>query len=256
MVKNNHINADARLHLEEQLFGQSFGSAPASEESCRCIAALYCETEQATAVLSDLRSDRSRIYHGRFSETMGFDTTTQIDSIWEESIFARIHPDDLTARHLLELQLFGLLRRTPAEERPYYRTRSLLRMTDAAGRCRIVEHRTFYLASDSAGALWLALCLYGFAPTDKLPHFEGIIQNRATGEIIRSDARPAAEMLTPREKEVLQAVGKGLSSKEIARRGNISKHTVDRHRQNIREKLRVHSVIEALEVARKLGIFP
>lgn len=256
MVKNNHTG-EILLDFEEQLFGQSFGCAAIPEEPFRRIAAFYCETEQTTAVLSDLRTNRSRIYHGRFSETMGLDTSTHLDSIWEETIFSRIHPADLAARHLLELQLFHLLRRIPAQERPHYRTRSLLRMADAAGCYRTVEHRTLYLASDSTGALWLALCLYGFAPTDELPpHFEGIIQNRATGQIIRNDIRPAAEMLTPREKEVLQAIGDGLSSKEIATQAGISRHTVDRHRQNIREKLRVRSAIEALKVARELRILP
>ncbi|MEG2647452.1 MAG: LuxR C-terminal-related transcriptional regulator, partial [Mucinivorans sp.] len=44
------------------------------------------------------------------------------------------------------------------------------------------------------------------------------------------------------------------ASKEIAMRLGISKNTVDRHRQNIMEKLRVNSAIEALKVAKSLGV--
>jgi len=255
MVKNNHFHETELRRLEEKLLGQRFSERTPIPERCRSIAAAYCETEQATAVLSDLRTDRSILFHGGFSEAMGFDTTQRIDSIWEESIYARIHPDDLAARHLLELQLFLLLKRTPPDQRAHYRTQSILRMADAAGRYRAVLHRTFYLASDTDGALWLALCLYNFAPTDQLPtRFDGLIQNMATGTIVRSDARQAHDMLTRREKEILLALNEGLSSKEIAQRTGISKYTVDRHRQNIREKLRARSIVEALKVAREIGL--
>ncbi len=255
MVKNNHFDPAPLHRLDEALRGQRFHrDDPATMEPYRRIAALYSRTEEATAVLSDLKSDRSQLFHGGFSTAMGLDTASRIDSIWEEAIYARIHPDDLAARHLLELQLFGLLKRLPPAERTRYHTRSIVRMADAAGRYRAVEHRTFYLASDAAGALHLALCLYSFAPTDHLPErFEGIIQNKATGAVIRSDATQAERLLTRREKEVLRAVGEGLASKQIALRLGISKHTVDRHRQNIMEKLRAGSAIEALRVARSIG---
>lgn len=50
------------------------------------------------------------------------------------------------------------------------------------------------------------------------------------------------EVLTKREIEVVRAIARGLSTKEIARQLFISENTVETHRQNIFEKLDVHNM--------------
>lgn len=47
--------------------------------------------------------------------------------------------------------------------------------------------------------------------------------------------------LSPREKDVVVWVAKGLTNKEIADRLNLSTHTVITHRRNIAKKLQIHS---------------
>lgn len=47
--------------------------------------------------------------------------------------------------------------------------------------------------------------------------------------------------LTPREKEVIKGIVKGLSNKEIASDINVSVNTVMTHRRNIASKLQIHS---------------
>lgn len=54
------------------------------------------------------------------------------------------------------------------------------------------------------------------------------------------------EILTPKEKEILKALSKGLRYKEIADEMNISIETVRSHARNIYEKLQVQSRTEAL----------
>lgn len=54
-------------------------------------------------------------------------------------------------------------------------------------------------------------------------------------------------LLTPREREVLALAKEGMFSKEISEKLNISVHTVNRHRQNILEKLQVDNMIEAIK---------
>ena len=51
-------------------------------------------------------------------------------------------------------------------------------------------------------------------------------------------------LLTPKEREILDAVLKGLSSKEIAQQQNLSVRTVENHRAHLMEKLRVKSALE------------
>ena len=60
--------------------------------------------------------------------------------------------------------------------------------------------------------------------------------------------------LTPREQEVMGMVAEGLSTNEISERLFISPKTVENHRSSIMRKLDLHSTIEIVRYAAKLGI--
>lgn len=62
--------------------------------------------------------------------------------------------------------------------------------------------------------------------------------------------------LSPREREVLQLLAEGLSSKEIASKLELSSKTVDVHRKQIMDKLGIHSVAELTKFAIREGITP
>ena len=62
------------------------------------------------------------------------------------------------------------------------------------------------------------------------------------------------DTLTPREQEIMVLLAEGLSSKEVADKLFISPKTVDNHRSNIFRKLNLHSVIELIRYATRLGI--
>jgi len=64
----------------------------------------------------------------------------------------------------------------------------------------------------------------------------------------------AVERLTPREKEVLQALAEGLESREIAEKLNVSVETERTHMVNILHKLGVHSRLQALVFAARYGV--
>ena len=73
------------------------------------------------------------------------------------------------------------------------------------------------------------------------------VKNCLTDEIVPFAIESAADtLLTPREREVLALAKEGKLSKEISEKLNISVHTVNRHRQNILEKLKVDNIIEAI----------
>jgi DNA-binding CsgD family transcriptional regulator len=55
--------------------------------------------------------------------------------------------------------------------------------------------------------------------------------------------------LTPRQREVLQLIAKGLSTKQIAARLGIAVKTADTHRMALYARLGVHNVAEAVRVA-------
>lgn len=67
---------------------------------------------------------------------------------------------------------------------------------------------------------------------------------------------PVASPLTPREREVLQLIAKGLSYQHIAQALQMSPHTVTTHIKQIYRKLEVHSRGEAVFEAQQLGLLP
>lgn len=56
-------------------------------------------------------------------------------------------------------------------------------------------------------------------------------------------------MITPKEKEVLQLLAAGFSSKQIADKLSISFHTVESHRKNLRHKFNARNVAEVISKA-------
>ena len=65
---------------------------------------------------------------------------------------------------------------------------------------------------------------------------------------------PAFVVLTDREREVLQLLAEGRSTKELADALAVSVKTVETHRHNIMEKLNLHSVAELTKYAIREGI--
>jgi len=53
-----------------------------------------------------------------------------------------------------------------------------------------------------------------------------------------------AVRMTPREREVIDLIGEGLSNKEIAQRLNIATYTVKSHVRNVMEKLALHTRLQ------------
>ncbi|WMY53602.1 response regulator transcription factor [Escherichia coli] len=60
--------------------------------------------------------------------------------------------------------------------------------------------------------------------------------------------------LTNRESEILQLIADGKTNKEIANFLQLSRKTVETHRLNIMKKLDVHSGIELIETALRMGV--
>jgi DNA-binding NarL/FixJ family response regulator len=102
---------------------------------------------------------------------------------------------------------------------------------------------------------------------DNPEYVQKALQVGARGYVLK-DA-PAAEskklfrtqeprpLLTPRESEILSALGRGESSKQIARDLGLSVRTVEAHRQSIKRRLGIEGQAElikyAVEHAREFG---
>lgn len=138
-----------------------------------------------------------------------------------------------------------------SEERLKYRGRCRIRMMNEKGVYQYIDNLVQIMENTPSGSVWLIFCLYtlsadqrteqGICPT--ITHMErGEVETLFFSEEHRN-------ILSEREKEILRCIRKGLSSKEIAAALYISVNTVNRHRQNILEKLSVGNSIEACRAA-------
>jgi DNA-binding NarL/FixJ family response regulator len=65
-------------------------------------------------------------------------------------------------------------------------------------------------------------------------------------EVRTRGAEDSYELLTSREREILQLLAEGKSNKDIASALNLSAHTVETHRRNLLDKLNLHSFAELI----------
>jgi DNA-binding NarL/FixJ family response regulator len=87
------------------------------------------------------------------------------------------------------------------------------------------------------------------------PQIATVLRTDYLQRILQTETSTAAA-LTPREREVLQLMAEGKSTKEIAFAFNLSVKTVEVHRQRIMEKLDIHSVAELTKYAIREGLTP
>lgn len=243
-----------RKELDRNLLTQPFAGLSLYEshlEHGKHIARFYSKLEHCISVLSDMKARKSYIYYGSVAKEFGFQLhESAIDSIWEDQLLSLINSDDLQKKYKVELQFFNFLNSLDIIERTNYEVVTKLRAKTATGKFVLLQHRLRYLDAAAEDCLSLALCLY-----QKVPHHaafntpDAVIINKISGQVIECSQNKLAEILSPREKEVMQLMKCGYPSKEIASRLALSIHTIHRHRQNIFEKLNVTNVIEACRIA-------
>ena len=78
---------------------------------------------------------------------------------------------------------------------------------------------------------------------------------RTRGERVRSRAASAPyEQLTSRQREILQLIAEGHTTKDIAQRLNLSVSTVETHRTELMQRLDIHDVAGLVRYAIRTGL--
>ena len=112
-----------------------------------------------------------------------------------------------------------------------------------------------YLLKDSAEADLLAAVR---ALTEGKSFFSPAISKMLAEDYMRQLQRQGAEdtyeLLTNREREILQLLAEGRTNKEVAGMLNLSLYTVETHRTHILQKLNLHSAPELILYAVRKGI--
>jgi two-component system response regulator NreC len=112
-----------------------------------------------------------------------------------------------------------------------------------------------YLLKDSAEADLISAIN---AITEGKSYFSPAVRNLLKEDYMRqldeAGSEDSYDLLTTREREVLQLVAEGKSNKEVANLLNLSLYTVETHRTHILQKLNLHSVPELILYAVRKGI--
>lgn len=224
-------------------------------EDCRRKIETIVSIDNNCRVITDASTDSCYIYGGRLASLIGLCDTSiyaqKMDSSDEDVIYDRIHPEDLVDKRMLELYFFKYVDALPDNEKQGYMATCHFRIRNRCGVYIFVDNSTQVMHLSPNGKIWLILCCYSLSPIQEpLPGIASCIINNTTGKITEvslSDRR--SHILTDREKMVLNLIKEGKLSKQIADILGISIHTVNRHRQNILEKLSVGTSAEAVMAA-------
>lgn len=112
-----------------------------------------------------------------------------------------------------------------------------------------------YLLKDSAEAdLIKAVHAVAGGKSFFSPAVSKVLLDDYVRKLRRSGTEDAYDLLTPREREVLQLIAEGKSNKDIANLLNLSVYTVESHRANLMEKLNVRGLPELILYAVRKGI--
>ena len=156
-----------------------------------------------------------------------------------------VHPDDLEVVRRIDKKVWEFLETLPEEEKLTYKYIYEMRVLDRGKYVRMIYQMRILAFKDDN---FLGMGIIDLAPEQSANtsvRFQ--IKNCLTDEIVPFAIESATDvLLTPREREILALAKEGMFSKEISEKLNISIHTVNRHRQNILEKLQVDNIIEAI----------
>jgi two-component system, NarL family, response regulator NreC len=112
-----------------------------------------------------------------------------------------------------------------------------------------------YLLKDSAEAdLIKAVHVVAGGKSFFSPAVSKVLLDDYVRKLKRSGAEDAYDLLTPREREILQLIAEGKSNKDVANLLNLSVYTVESHRSNLMEKLNLKGVPELILYAVRKGI--
>ena len=171
--------------------------------------------------------------------------TEDIQASDELNIEKLVHPDDLEVVRRIDKKVWEFLDTLPEEEKLAYKYIYEMRVLDRRKYVRMIYQMRILAFKDDN---FLGMGIIDLAPEQSANtsvRFQ--IKNCLTDEIVPFAIETATDaLLTPREREILALAKEGMFSKEISEKLNISVHTVNRHRQNILEKLQVDNMIEAI----------
>lgn len=165
-----------------------------------------------------------------------------------------LHPDDRDLIAGNQERFMNFLYHQPVDQRKNYKLCEDFRMKDKNGSYVRLLSQLQVLELDLSGNIWLTVDTVDLSPdTDILKHSNCLLINLETRERVNFSEKNQGN-ISRREKEILNLLSKGASSKEISNQLFISVNTVNNHRKNIIQKLNVSNITQAVRMGAIMGI--
>lgn len=181
-----------------------------------------------------------------------------------DSILKVMHPEDAASVQFKEnAALEFLLKRIPPEKIPFYKSTYTFRITDGKGGWKHILHQSKALLVGDDGMLNFTVAVHSDITFMNIPADDRISFIGQNGEpsFYALSTAPAnflepaqSQQLSPREREIVQHLAEGLSSKEIALKLQISRHTVDTHRRNLLRRFDASNTLELASLCLKRSL--
>ncbi len=168
-----------------------------------------------------------------------------------------VHPDDLPFMYDSEIQMFNFVRPLQGEEKKDYKLVYDFRVRNKSGEYIRFLHQLTLFELDRNGNSWILLVISDVIsshPTDELPRRFLINTKDKKICLFNEELGIGSELLTKREKEVLELIAQGLDSQDIADMLCVSVHTINNHRQNILSKTRTKNIAQAIAYLSCIGL--
>jgi DNA-binding NarL/FixJ family response regulator len=121
-------------------------------------------------------------------------------------------------------------------------------------RCLRAGARAYVLKESAEGELIAAVRAVAAGRTYFSPKVADLLRKEHVERLRREGIDDSYDLLTEREREILQRIAEGAANKEIAARLNLSVYTVETHRGNILDKLGLHGTADLILYAVRKGI--
>lgn len=193
-------------------------------------------------------------YSERFDKAFGFKNRIELkDHNWFRR---RFHPDDYII-NIAGVKAREFIATQSVKTREDYKFTFEFRILNDENQYVRLIIQDFILEMDKKGAIWLNMKLVDLSPIQDLnAPATAVFSNKRTREVIFTMVgdKNLSDLISNREKQILQMVAGGMRSKEIADQLFISANTVNNHRKNLMDKLKVSNSTEAVTQGIKMGI--
>jgi two-component system, NarL family, response regulator NreC len=121
-------------------------------------------------------------------------------------------------------------------------------------RCLRAGARGYVLKESAEGELIAAIRTVVAGKSFFSPKVQRLLQQDHVERLRRSGSTDTYDLLSDREREILQLIAEGNSNKEVAARLHLSVYTVETHRKNIVDKLNLHGPADLILYAVRKGL--